>query len=164
MTRRRAPRLFSLLTRPRKPATLGRALARMLTLIEQVRAASSFDLARADRSLPFGPARLHHAREPSNFGPDAYVCSPLTSDASGMVQDLPEDLWAYIFGILAEQRREAAATRIHTALKGYRVRIGPLRWVLRYIRKGNLITRRAAYCVTECQMRGHMSVSSFPPM
>ena len=133
----------------------------MLTLIEQVRAASSFDLARADRALPFGPARLLHARKPSNFGPDAYVCSPSTS---GMVQDLPEDLWAYIFGILAEQRREAAATRIQAALKGYRVRIGPLRWVLRYIRKGNLITRRAAYCVTERQMRGHMSVSSFPPV
>ena len=71
--------------------------------------------------------------------------------------DLPVELWAYIMDILQEQRRRAAIN-IQAHYKGYKVRIGPLRWVLKYIRKGVLVQTRAAYYRAEQQMRGAMHV------
>ena len=67
--------------------------------------------------------------------------------------DLPVEVWAYIMDILEEQRRRAA-TVIEAHFRGYKTRIGPLRWILRYIRKGRLVQTRATYAVTELQARG----------
>ena len=58
--------------------------------------------------------------------------------------DLPVELWAYIMDILEEQRRRAA-TVIEAYFRGYKTHIGPLRWILHYMRKGSLVQTRAAY-------------------
>ena len=58
--------------------------------------------------------------------------------------DLPVEIWAYSMDILQEQRRTAAAV-IQAHFKGFKTRIGPLHWIIRYIRKGNLVQTRAAY-------------------
>ena len=88
------------------------------------------------------PSRRH-----ATISPHVIFPSP------GIVPQLPEDLWAYIYYILAEQRRAAGAVVMQAAFRGYRVRIGPLRFVLRYIRKGNLIRYRAAYSAIERQQQ-----------
>ena len=67
--------------------------------------------------------------------------------------DLPVEIWAFIMDILQEQRRTAAAV-IQAHFKGFKTRIGPLRWIIRYIRKGNLVQTRAAYAIAELQQRG----------
>ena len=70
-----------------------------------------------------------------------------------LVPDLPVELWAHIMDILQEQRHNSA-TAIQSHFKGYKVRIGPLRWILRYIRKGRLVETRARYAATQLQARG----------
>ena len=69
------------------------------------------------------------------------------SPASSLWPDLPVEVWAYIMDILEEQRRRAA-TVIEAHFRGYKTRIGPLRWILRYIRKGRLVQTRATYAVS----------------
>ena len=63
--------------------------------------------------------------------------------------ELPTEIWAHIFDLLETERVETerahAAISIQAHYKGFKVRIGPLRWVLRYIRKGRLINARALY-------------------
>jgi hypothetical protein len=51
---------------------------------------------------------------------------------------LPVEVWGHIMDILEAQRRDAATT-IQACFKGFKVRIGPLRYIIRYIRKGNLV-------------------------
>ena len=58
--------------------------------------------------------------------------------------DLPVEVWAYIMDILEEQRRHAA-TVIEAHFRGYKMRIGPLRRILRYICKGRLVQRHAPH-------------------
>ena len=69
-----------------------------------------------------------------------------------MVIQLPDDVWLHIYDILAEQQRDAAATSIQAHFRGFVVRIGPLRYVLRYIRKGRLSQARAAYSHAQRQV------------
>ena len=68
--------------------------------------------------------------------------------------DLPVEIWAFIMDLLQDQRRMTAAVRIQAHFKGFKTRIGPLRWILRYIRKSDLVQTRAAYAIDELQKRG----------
>jgi len=81
----------------------------------------------------------------------AHVSSLKPSPRAGTLPELPDELWAHIL----EHR---AAINIQAHYKGYKVRIGPLRWVLKYIRKGVLVQTRAAYHCVEQQSRGAMHV------
>mmetsp|Transcript_24813 Transcript_24813/g.61617 ORF Transcript_24813/g.61617 Transcript_24813/m.61617 type:complete len:113 (-) Transcript_24813:91-429(-) len=66
---------------------------------------------------------------------------------------LPAEVWGHVMDILATQRR-SAATLIQAHFKrGFKTRIGPLRWILRYIRKGNLMQARMAYAYYEHRLR-----------
>jgi hypothetical protein len=58
--------------------------------------------------------------------------------AAGTLPELPDHVWTLILEI-------RAAISIQAHYKGFKVRIGPLRWVLRSIRKGALVRTRAAY-------------------
>jgi hypothetical protein len=60
---------------------------------------------------------------------------------------LPAEIWAHIMDI-------RAAISIQSHYKAFKVRIGPLRFVLKYIRKGVFVQTRAAYWRAEQQARG----------
>ena len=72
--------------------------------------------------------------------------------------DMPVEIWEYIMDILQEQRR-TAATVIQAHFKGFKTRIGPLRWIIRYLRKSDLVQTRAAYAIAELQARGRPSIT-----
>ena len=75
--------------------------------------------------------------------------------APNLPEPLPRDIQIIIFLDIPHRERiveeHGAAMRIQAAFKGYKVRIGPLRWILRYLRKGSLIRLRSAYNVAERQ-------------
>ena len=62
--------------------------------------------------------------------------------------------------LLATECGRAARTLVTAHFKGFKVRKGFLRWMLRYIRKGRFVQTRAEYsCVGSCvehQARGHV--------
>ena len=104
--------------------------------------------------------RLHH---PHPFCACIARCIDVLFALTAM-PDLPVEVWAHIMDMLAAQRRRAA-TAIQAHYNGFKTRIGPLRWILRYIRKGNLLQTRAAYhahqlvCVSAIE-HGHTYVGA----
>ena len=85
-----------------------------------------------------------------------------------MMPELPVEIWAHIFDMIEQERSRVAAMVIQDRFRAYAaarmMRLGPLSYLLRYIRKGgpnevSAVAGAARLCsVVEWQSRGHPHV------
>ena len=85
-----------------------------------------------------------------------------------MMPELPVEIWAHIFDMIEQERSRVAAMVIQDQFRAYAaarmMRLGPLSYLLRYIRKVgpnevSAVAGAARLCsVVEWQSRGHPHV------